>query len=88
MRLLRVAPEYLLFTLALAWPLALFQYLPFLDITVAGAVTVMLTVLAAWDIAAGRKLRVPFEALWPVAALALVLAIVAYRGARVNIPSP
>ncbi len=79
-RILRVAPEYLLFTVALAWPLDLFQYVPVLDVTVIGLITVLLAVLAVWDIASGKKLRVPFEALWPASALFILLAVVAYRG--------
>ena len=60
---------------ALAWPLDLFQYVPLLDVTVIGAVTVLLAGLAALDMTSGKKLRVPFEILWPTGALALLLAM-------------
>ena len=80
MRLLRAAPQYLLFTVALAWPLDLFQYVPILDVTTIGVVTFLLAGLTAWDVGSGKKLRVPFEILWPTGALALLLAVIAYRG--------
>ncbi len=89
MRLLRAAPEYLLFTLALAWPLDLFQYVPLLDVTAIASVTVLLAGLAALDLASGTKLRVPFEILWPTGALALLLAVAAYQGeSKVPLEAP
>ena len=77
---LRAAPEYLLFTIALAWPLGLFQYVPFLNVTVTGALATLLCGLAAIDFLQKKKLRVPFEALWPAGLLLLLLAAIAYRG--------
>ncbi|MDK1021695.1 MAG: hypothetical protein QGD90_08690 [Candidatus Hydrogenedentes bacterium] len=80
MRGLRAAPEYLLFTIALAWPLGLFQYAPVLNLTVTGSLGALLFGLAVFDFLQKKKLRVPFEALWPVGLLILLLAAIAYRG--------
>ena len=66
MRGLRAAPQYLLYAFALAWPLDLYQYVPYLNITVTGALTIALLLLAAQNIASGAKLRVPFDILFPI----------------------
>ena len=79
MRGLSAAPEYLLFAIALAWPLGLFQYIPILDLTMTGALGTLLFGLAAFDYLQNKKLRVPFEVLWPVGLLALLLAAIGYR---------
>lgn len=79
MRLLRAAPEYLLYTIALAWPLDLFQYVPYLNMTMTGILTILLLVLAARHIASGVKLRVPFDVLCPVGLLAILLVTIASR---------
>ena len=63
MRGLSAAPEYLLFAIALAWPLGLFQYIPFLDLTMTGALGTLLFGLSAFDFLQKKKLRLPFEVL-------------------------
>ena len=80
MRVLRAAPEYLLYAIALAWPLDLFQYVPYLGLSATEILTFLLLALAALNIVSGEKLRVPFEVLWPVGLLAVILAAMASRG--------
>lgn len=72
---------YVLFAIALAWPLELLQYVPVLDLSIVAALTVLLLILMAADLASGQKLRVPFEVLWPTALIALLFTLDAYRGA-------
>ncbi len=79
MRGLRAAPQYLLYAIALAWPLDLYQYVPYLNITVTGALTIALLLLAAQNVASGTKLRVPFDVLLPIGLLAVLLIAIASR---------
>lgn len=78
----RRAVDYLLFTVALAWPLDLLVYIPWTGISLLVVAIVGLTAALVVDLSSGEKLRVPFEFWAPAAALAILLGVdAAVRGA-------
>ena len=74
----RSAARYILFALAIAWPLDLLQYIPIVNLSVVAVFTGLLGVLLVVDLSAGRKFRVPFEVIFPVALIAAILAFTTY----------
>ncbi len=64
------AIDYLLWTTALAWPLGVFTQLPISGVSVLSLIALLLAGLVVPDALRERKLRVPFEILWPAAIIA------------------
>jgi len=64
----------LLFLLAALWPWDVYTYVPGLNAELTTAITTLLVMLLAIDIARLRKVSAPFEIMWPAIALAGLIA--------------
>ncbi len=71
--------SYLLLIYAAAWPLQVYQFLPFTGMYLTTAVGVLLAALWLWDVSKTRSLRWPFELVWPLVIMLAVLWVTAWR---------
>lgn len=77
--------NYLLYAFAFVWPLDVFQYVPGLNVNGTDLIALVLVGLMVYDSLKGERLRVPFEILWPVTLLLVLIVIVFLRGTA-NVP--
>ena len=70
---------YLLITYAAAWPLQVYQFLPFTGMYLTTVLGFLLTGLWIWDAARSRQMRWPFELAWPLFLMVVILWTAAWR---------